>query len=124
MHAHAASGMRFPAEWPTRGALPPAAVKVPIPTCPNASTHAPPHPPCCAVNVWLCRRLCDMGLKEVLEQHAASAAAAAAAAGDDGEGAEGENAASKRASKRQKQDENAAAGTKQITSFFHTAAVQ
>ena len=31
----------FPAVWPMQGALPPAAVKVPTATCPNASTHPP-----------------------------------------------------------------------------------
>lgn len=61
-----------------------------------------------------CRRLVDMGLREVLEQHGATSG---------GGGEEGENAAAQkqRNAKRQMQEE-AAAGTRQITAFFNLEA--
>ena len=57
-----------------------------------------------------CSRLVDMGLREVLEQQG----------GTSGGTDEAENAAAhkQRSTKRQKQDEAAAAGTRQITAFF------
>ncbi|EFN59540.1 hypothetical protein CHLNCDRAFT_56806 [Chlorella variabilis] len=60
------------------------------------------------------RRLVDMGLREVLEQHGATSG---------GGGEEGENAAAQkqRNAKRQMQEE-AAAGTRQITAFFNLEA--
>ncbi|KAL4431280.1 hypothetical protein ABPG75_006536 [Micractinium tetrahymenae] len=65
------------------------------------------------------RRLIDMGLREILEEHAQAAAEAAAAAAD-GEAGEQNGSAAKppKLTKKQKKDEAAAAGTRQITSFF------
>lgn len=64
-----------------------------------------------------CRRLVDMGLRDILEEQAQ----AAAPAEGDSEEQNGAAAKAQKLTKKQKMDEAAAAGTRHITSFFAAA---